>query len=289
MHERPQAALLVALRELGYRIEAEGDHLPAVVHGSGPRPGAVGRVSVAESSQFASALLLAAGTGGWEIGIEGANPDELPYVEMTRRMVADFPWKGGVYQIEPDASSASYFWGAQHLLGPLGSAITVADPPASGMQADAAFAGLFLGAAWRRRYSRQSDLADSIMTAIVLAPFAPEPVVFTDLGRLRVQECERVLALRTELSKCGARITESGDELTVSPGPLHGAEIATWNDHRMAMCFGMLALRVPGLRLQHPACVRKTFPNFFVKLAQLGAAIRDAGGRVLSGDDLLAD
>jgi 3-phosphoshikimate 1-carboxyvinyltransferase len=289
MHERPQAALLVALRGLGYRIDAEGDHLPAVVHGGGPKPGAVARVSVAESSQFASALLLASGVGGWEIGIEGANPDELPYVEMTRRMVADFPWQGGVYQIEPDASSASYFWGAQHLLAPLGTAITVADPPVSGMQADAAFAGLFLGESWRRQYSRQSDLADSIMTAIALAPFAPAPVDFTDLGRLRVQECERVLALRTELGKCGADVRESGDTLTVAPGPLHGAEIATWNDHRMAMCFGMLGLRVPGIRLQHPGCVRKTFPNFFAKLAQLGAEIRGADGQVLSGDDLLAD
>jgi 3-phosphoshikimate 1-carboxyvinyltransferase len=204
-------------------------------------------------------------------------------------MVADFPWRGGVYQIEPDASSASYFWGAQHLLAPLGAGITVADPPVSGMQADAAFAGLFLGESWRRQYSRQSDLADSIMTAIALAPFAPAPVDFTDLGRLRVQECERVLALRTELGKCGVDVRESGDTLTIHPGPLHGAEIATWNDHRMAMCFGMLGLRVRGLRLQHPECVRKTFPNFFAKLTQLGAEVRDSGGHLLSGDGLLAD
>ena len=67
------------------------------------------------------------------------------------------------------------------------------------------------------------------------------------------------------------------------------AEIETYNDHRVAMCFGMLGLRVPGIRLRNPACVRKTFPNFFVKLAGLGAGIRDAGtGRTLAGDDLLA-
>jgi 3-phosphoshikimate 1-carboxyvinyltransferase len=128
------------------------------------------------------------------------------------------------------------------------------------------------------------------MTAIVLAPFAPCGTQFTDLGRLRVQECERVVALRTELAKCGARVEEQGDTLTVLPGPLHGAQIATYNDHRMAMCFGMLGLRVPGIRLENPACVKKTFPNFFHKLASLGARVIDpATGAVLTGDQLLAE
>jgi len=127
------------------------------------------------------------------------------------------------------------------------------------------------------------------MTAIVLAPFAPAATRFTDLGRLRVQECERVKALRTELTKCGALIAESGDTLTIEPGALAGAEIETYDDHRIAMCFGMLGLRVPGIRLRKPACVRKTFPNFFAKLGELGAVIRDAaGGQVLAGDSLLA-
>jgi len=289
MHERPQAALLDALRTLGYQIDAPGNHLPAVVHGSGPRPGAATSVSVAASSQFASALILAAKPAGWLIEVSGANPDELPYVDMTRRMVLDFPWQGGSYQIEPDASSASYFWGAQSLLATSGAAISIAAPPRSGMQADAAFESLWLNSPLRPEYSRSTDLADSIMTAIALAPFAPHPIEFTDLGRLRVQECERVLALRTELSKCGALISESGDSLSITPGPLHGATLDTWNDHRIAMCFAMLGLRVPGIRLHNPACVRKTFPNFFAKLASLGASILDASGQPLSGPDLLAD
>ena len=77
--------------------------------------------------------------------------------------------------------------------------------------------------------------------------------------------------------------------MTVNPGPLHGAEINTYNDHRMAMCFAMLGLRVPGIRLQNPSCVKKTFPNFFAKLASLGAEVRDAvTGRTLKDDELLA-
>jgi 3-phosphoshikimate 1-carboxyvinyltransferase len=290
MHQRPQAALIHALRELGYQIDSPNDFLPAVVHGTGPKAGASCRVSVEESSQFASALVLSQRTGGWEIEVTGANEDELPYVEMTRRLVVEFPWKGGVYEIEPDASGASYLWGADWLLREAGGRVKVEPVPDSGMQMDQNFLNLILGQSWRSEYSRRTDLADSIMTAIALAPFAPVVTSFTDLGRLRVQECERVAALRTELTKCGARVEESGDTLTIHPGPLHGAEIETYNDHRMAMCFGMLGLRVPGLRLRNPACVRKTFPNFFAKLASLGAGVVDvATGERLEGDALLAD
>jgi 3-phosphoshikimate 1-carboxyvinyltransferase len=289
MHERPQAALIKALRALGYRIDTANDRLPAVVHGSGAHQGAACTVSVEQSSQFASALLLCAGLGGWTVNVTGANEDELPYVDMTRRLVSDFPWQGGAYDVEADASGASYFWGADWLLRDGGSRVEVVPTPASGMQADQKFLDMIANRPWRTAYSRRTDLADSIMTAIVLAPFAPAATQFTDLGRLRVQECERVEALRTELTKCGARVDESGDTLTVHPGALHGAEIETYNDHRIAMCFGMLALRVPGIHLRKPACVRKTFPNFFVKLGDLGAVIRDAAsGRPLSGDDLLA-
>jgi 3-phosphoshikimate 1-carboxyvinyltransferase len=289
MHERPLAALVGALRALGYRIDTPNDRLPAIVHGAGPRPGVRCEVSVAESSQFASALLLSARIGGWTIDVTGANEDELPYVDMTRRMIDDFPWQGGTYEIEADASGASYFWGADWLLRDGGSRITVEPEPKSGLQADQEFLESVANGAWRASYSRRTDLADSIMTAIVLAPFAKTTTRFTDLGRLRVQECERVKALHAELGKCGAEVEESGDTLTIHPGALHGAEIETYDDHRVAMCFGMLGLRVPGLRLRKPGCVRKTFPNFFAKLASLGVLVQDATtGRRLTGDDLLA-
>ena len=133
------------------------------------------------------------------------------------------------------------------------------------------------------------------MTAIVIAPFSSRPVRFTDLGRLRVQECERVVALRTELTKCGAKVIEEGDTLTVYPSKLHGAEIETYNDHRMAMCFAILGLKVPGIKIHNPACAKKTFPNFFQKLSApppggLGAEIRDGRtGRKLGMDELFAD
>jgi len=294
MHERPQASLFQALRTLGYRIDSPNDRLPAVIRGSGPRPGACS-VSAAESSQFASALLLSGRTGRWQVSMTDADPEESPYVKMTDELVKAFPGAGGTFVIEPDASSGSYFWAAQPLVNcsPSGShRIEVARWPDSGWQIDAEFPKFLPLPA---SVSRQRDLGDSIMTAIVLAPFSRIETRFTELGRLRVQECERVVALRTELGKCGARIREEDDTLIVQPGPLHGAEIDTYQDHRMAMCFSILGLKVPGMRIKNPGCVKKTFPNFFQKLSSraphgLGVSIRDPReDRILEGKELLPD
>lgn len=293
MHERPQAALFQALRALGYRVDSPNDRLPALIHSNGPRHGRC-LVSIQESSQFASALLLCAAAGSWIIEIQGENAEESPYVQMTSQLVARFAEldRQGViseFQVEPDASSASYFWGAAHLLYPeLCLKNSTAHSPIrvtgwdsmSPLQIDTRFPRFI---PLPDVISRQTDLGDSIMTAIVLAPFADRPVRFTHLGRLRVQECERVRALRTELAKCGAQITETGDTLEVKPSSLHGADIATYNDHRMAMCFAILGLKVPGIRIQNPACVKKTFPNFFQKLA--GAPPHGLGGAILNPKD----
>jgi len=283
MHERPQRALFDALRQLGYGVDSPADTLPAVLHGGGPRPGAACRVRIDASSQFASALLMAATRGGWRVTVEGEDAEESPYVQLTSEIISAFPQAGGTFDIEPDASSASYFWGADWLLrrraATRSSAIRVAGWPERSSQMDARFPD-FLGD-FPESTSRQRDLADSIMTAIVLAPFADGPKRFVDLGRLRVQECERVKALHTELEKCGAVVIEEGDTLRLTPGPLHGAEIETYDDHRMAMCFAMIGLAVPGIRIRNPECVRKTFPNFFEKLSQspphgLGVTVRSA-------------
>lgn len=361
MHERPQAALFKAMRELGYRVDSANDKLPATIFGRADLPvGPDARqrvpttractVSIEESSQFASALLLSAKHGGWNVTVVGENAEESPYVAMTSKLIGEFPQSGGQFQIEPDASSGSYFWAAGFYQGipadhptntnlsggsliltmDWSSTVSVRSWPQSEWQIDASFPdamfslaassvgmGAFetevsmsfqYGHRWREneevlgdfggshlRFSRATDLGDSIMTAIVLGAFGITPIAFTDLGRLRVQECERVVALRTELTKCGAKVIEEGDTLTVYPSKLHGAEIETYNDHRMAMCFAILGLKVPGIKLKNPACVKKTFPNFFQKLAApppggLGAEIRDGRtGRRLGMDELFAE
>ena len=315
MHERPQAALFTALRELGYRVESPNDKLPALIHGGGRRAGTC-TVSVAESSQFASALLLSGRTSGWMVEVTDGNEDELPYVEMTRQLCEVFPQFGGTFQIEPDASSGGYFLAADWVLwirGPnaeMGK-ITVKHWPRTTWQIDSAYPTYL--PKFPPILSRKIHLGDSIMMAIVKAPLnrapqssqnfpPPSPsatsIEFRDLGRLRVQECERVVALKTELLKCGAHVVERGDSLIVySDADLHppATAIETYQDHRMAMCFAILGLKVSGLRIKNPACVKKTFPNFFQKLAAppphgLGTEIRDAAtGRVLNADELFAD
>jgi 3-phosphoshikimate 1-carboxyvinyltransferase len=355
MHERPQSALFKALRQIGYRVETEygNDRLPATIEGVGPWPGGKCKVSIEKSSQFASALLLCAKVGEWQVKVEGENAEESPYVAMTSKMIDAFPHQGGKFQIEPDASSGSYFWGAgilgpEKLLpkepmvaGPLASVIaettqlskiSVRNWPISGWQIDERFKMVSLLGSQSHGYeemhrkfekatgekdkkeivreflsssngeiSRQSDLGDSIMTAITIAPITHWAsknengfIKFTDLGRLRLQETERVKALKTELTKCGAKVVEEGNTLTVYPSLLHGAEIETYDDHRMAMCFAVLGLKVPGIKIKNPVCVKKTFPNFFQKLATpppkgLGATILDASGRKLELNELFAD
>jgi 3-phosphoshikimate 1-carboxyvinyltransferase len=318
MHERPQAALFEALREIGYLVESENNKLPVKIFGEGPMRGKC-TVSIEESSQFASALLLCAKIGKWEIEVVGENAEESPYVVMTSELVILLNNRHKFFHIEPDASSGSYFHAASWLLwasqlNPDRLQIRVQRWPSSKMQIDAKYPAYQIES--RHVFSRKSDLADGIMTQIVLAPFSrlplsnnfrfprsdinnsldkSQPIIFTDLGRLRVQETERVVALRTELTKCGAKVVEEGDTLTVWPSPLHGAEIETYNDHRMAMCFAILGLKVPGIKIKNPACVKKTFPNFFQKLAAppphgLGAEILDAkSGRKLTHEELFAD
>jgi 3-phosphoshikimate 1-carboxyvinyltransferase len=291
MHERPQADLFRSLRALGYRIEAAGDTLPVDIYGEGPKKGRV-EVSIEASSQFASALLLGARLGGWEIDIRGENAEQSPYVVMTSRLVEQFNLDGGHFQVEPDASSGSYFWAAGHMVE--ASKVEVLHWPHSGWQIDQKFPDFW---PLPDSLSRKDDLGDSIMTAVVLAVLSGQPRRFEDLGRLRVQECERVEALKTELTKCGVDIREEGDSLTVFPSSktMHGAEIETYEDHRMAMCLAILGLKLGGMKLKNPACVKKTFPNFFQKLAALpphglGVEIRDAvEGRVLTVDELFAD
>jgi 3-phosphoshikimate 1-carboxyvinyltransferase len=341
MHERPQAALFQALRQLGYRVDSANDRLPAVIYGAGPRP-ATCQVSIEASSQFASALLLCRRIGQWDVAVIGENPDESPYVTMTAQLLEVFPRTGGIYRIEPDASSGSYFWAAGYLewlatqnqRAPMENAavttwqvslpIVVRHWPQSTWQIDEQFPSfLETVESCTERYavqamrltpdkakavfdelrktdpllvnvSRSRHLGDSIMTAIAMAPLLAEPIRFTNLARLRLQECDRVTALRTELAKCGARIVERGDTLEVFPSRLHGAEIDTYQDHRMAMCFATLGLRIPNLRIRNPSCVRKTFPNFFQKLAEppptgLGAAVlHGVTGRPLRGEGLVA-
>jgi 3-phosphoshikimate 1-carboxyvinyltransferase len=120
--------------------------------------------------------------------------------------------------------------------------------------------------------SRALHLGDSAMTLAVCAPFFPGGLELIEAANMRQQETDRIEALVTELRRAGAEAEALPDGLTVkpaAPGQLHGAEIETYDDHRMAMSFAVLGLKVPGILIKNPSCVSKTFPNFFEKLEQL--------------------
>lgn len=248
MQERPMGELF---RALGI----PGERLPVTIRATGMKPGRF-VIRGEESSQFASALLLA----GHEVETE-----PHPYVEMTRRMMRTFC---ADYAIEPDLSSASYFEAAGWVTG---GAVEIVGWPVESLQVDGRFREYLpqLGVEGPPlRVSRARELGDSAMTLVVCAVFGRRVLELVEAGRMRLQECDRLRALATELGRLGAHVEEQAEGLIVKPadaGQLHGAEIETYRDHRMAMSLAVAGLRVPGIRLRDPACVRKTFPNFFEK------------------------
>jgi 3-phosphoshikimate 1-carboxyvinyltransferase len=277
MRERPMKELFTALRKLGVDVQGEKDCLPALIQASGLKGGEV-TIGTKQSSQFASALLLLQSKAQFKLWL--LEPDEpYSYVEMTRKMIRNFRHD---YVIEPDLSSGSYFVAAGAITG---GRVKVAGWPPNSLQMDGRFQRYLH---WPRNslqidvkaltpksdVSRTRDLGDSVMTLAICALFAKVPVVsIVDAERLREQESDRIAAMVAELKKVGALVEENADGFSVyrqMPGrQLHGADIETYNDHRMAMCFAVLGLKVPGIRIKNPGCVSKTFPNFFDKLEQL--------------------
>ena len=112
-------------------------------------------------------------------------------------------------------------------------------------------------------------MPDAVLAVAVVALFAEGPTTLRGIGHLRIKETDRLEALRNEIERLGARATIEDDSLRIDPAPLHGAEIDTYDDHRMAMSFALAGLRVEGVRIRDPGCVSKTWPDFFDVLERL--------------------
>src|SRR5262249_29873190 len=112
-------------------------------------------------------------------------------------------------------------------------------------------------------------ISDCVMTLAAVACFAEGQTTIRNIAHIRYKETDRLRALATELRRLGAGVEEFADGLVITPRPLHGAVIETYNDHRMAMSMALVGLRVPGIVLRNPGCVAKTYPNFFKDLEQL--------------------
>jgi len=189
------------------------------------------------------------------------------------------PYLGREYAIEPDASSAAYPFCAAAIAG---GRVSVSGIPADSLQADFKILALLERMGCRveragdtvtvrgpknrlRSLGRidMNDLPDAVLAYAVVALFADGPTTITNVANLRIKETDRLAALETELHKLGARTATGPDWLRVEPGPMRGAEIETYDDHRMAMSLALAGLRVPGVVILDPGCVSKTWPGYF--------------------------
>jgi 3-phosphoshikimate 1-carboxyvinyltransferase len=305
MRERPIGGLVEALQRLGVRVTAEGrDGCPPVRCVGGGAFGGEAEVDARRSSQYVSALLLVAPYAQRSIELRLAQGALVsrPYVDVTLQVMRAFGAEAGFgaagalhvtagrtyaacdYAIEPDASTAAYFFAAAAIVG---GRVAVEGLPARSAQADMGFLALLErmgcridlgstgvevhgpGAGLKAVDVDMNAMPDAVLAAAVTALFAEGTTRILNVGNLRIKESDRLAALETELRKLGARAHADADSLTITPGPLHGTEIATYDDHRMAMAFALAGLRVAGVRICDPGCVSKSWPGYFDALGAL--------------------
>jgi 3-phosphoshikimate 1-carboxyvinyltransferase len=300
MKRRPMAELIEALRNLGVSIkciEKEG-HFPFEIHSTGLKKSEV-VIDTTKSSQYASALMMAAViSNGMKITMTGDRTNGA-YIKITERMMEQFGVifnrDGDVctvysdafgiheYQIEPDASAACYFYAMAPLLK---VKATVKNLYMDSMQGDMQFVkvmerlgckinetpnGVEIDGEKLDDYEgidiRMKDFSDQTMTMAVVAAFAKTQTVIRDVGHIRLQESDRVAAIVNELTKMGAGasfVEENGKtNIVINPAPIHPCEIETYEDHRVAMAFTLPGLVVEGFVIDNPMCCRKTFENYF--------------------------
>jgi 3-phosphoshikimate 1-carboxyvinyltransferase len=302
MRERPIEDLLVALRQLGAKAYSENGNgcPPVIVDADGLRGGRV-RVRGSISSQFLSGLLMIAPFAREQVLIEVDGPlVSWPYVSMTVEMLQRYeipvavessklyrvgkPGNSGIggFNVEPDASAASYFFGAAAITC---GKVQVPNLVSNSIQGDIRFVSLLedmgcqiirgsqslnvSGRSLRGLEADMNDISDCVMTLAAVACFAEGPTTIRNVAHIRYKETDRLKALATELRKVGAEVEEFPDGLKIIPRPLHGAEIETYNDHRMAMSMALIGLKVPGIVIRNPGCVAKTYPRFFEDLELL--------------------
>jgi 3-phosphoshikimate 1-carboxyvinyltransferase len=312
MRQRPIAPLVDALRTLGADIRYldQAGFPPLQLTASGLRHSEQPVPIRGEiSSQFISALLQVGPCvrGGMAVQFDGPVVSR-PYIEMTLALMQRFGarfdvdsafrsvriqgtgYRGMDYDVEPDASNASYFLAAAAIVP--GSKCTIEGLGRRSVQGDVGFAdvlhqmgaGLFFGGDFITVIGPPADqplrgididlnaMPDMAQTLAVVALFARGQTAIRNIGNLRVKETDRLEALRVELTKLGARVSIDGDDLIIDPpagNALRPAEIDTYDDHRMAMSFAVAGLRAPGVVIRDPACVNKTFPEFFEYLQGL--------------------
>lgn len=300
--QRPMGELLAALKQLGGKVASvTGRGFPPIIVTGGIAGGRT-RLTGEVSSQYLSALLLIAPLT--DLGVEIEVTGDLvsrPYVDLTLDVQAAFGishfrrgyryfqvpgdqmYQNRDYHIDADASSASYFWAAAALTG---GRVTVANINMETSQGDVDFVSVLarmgchiestqagLTVEGRPLTGIQVDMSampDLVPTLAVVAAFAQGETIISGVSHLRHKESDRLAAVAAELTKMGAPVQETEDGLRIlGGGPLRGAEIQTYDDHRIAMSFAVAGLKVPGVVIDDPDCVSKSFPEFWEYIENL--------------------
>ena len=289
MKKRPMKDLTDVLSAAGAEItftEKDG-YFPMRIKGAGKVP-EVMKVNIDRSSQFLSALMIAAGAAANECRIEVEGSHGLAYVEMTAKMMESFGasvhregnayiirsdgYRACRYAVEPDMSAAAYFYAASLLYG---KAYEINGEADQSLQGDAEFRKVLdsmrgdNGSIHGGINVDMSAMSDQALTLAVVSAFADAPVTITGISHIRLQECDRVAAIRNNLERMGIKTEETQDSVTIYPGDVHGAEIETYDDHRVAMSFALAGLRTEGIVIKDPDCVKKTFPEYFEVLKSI--------------------
>jgi len=306
MRERPVGDLLDGLRQLGVEARSLGSEgcPPIEIRTNGLKGGEVS-VKADVSSQYLSGLLMAVplAEGPIDIRLRGALVSQ-PYVLMTLETMRTFGvaversnenafrvapqrYQGCEYEIEPDASAASYWFAAAAITK---GRVTVEGLSKRSMQGDLQFVAVLERMGCRIEKSQTSTtvtggdlrggdfdlhpMSDVVPTLAAVACFAEGPTTIRNVANVRVKECDRLAAMATELGRLGVKVEEFADGLTITRGPMAGATVQTYDDHRIAMSLALVGLRVPGVVVSEPECVRKTYPGFWSDLERLSSRAR---------------
>ena len=288
----PIMPLVDALRSLGVDVEAPSGCPPVTIRGTGGFTSHHVVIDAGLSSQYVSALLMAGPCSGKPFTVELAG-DEIGargYIDLTLSAMRAFGadvrqetpsvwrieptgYRATDYHIEPDASAATYLWGAEALTG---GRIDIGTPASAFTQPDARAFEVISAFPDMPAIIDGSQMQDAIPTIAVIAAYNNTPVRFTGISNLRVKECDRVRALSLGLNAIRDGLArEGGDDLVINGDPaLAGqtrpAEIDTFADHRIAMSFALAGLRTAGITILDPKCVGKTYPGYWDALASLG-------------------
>ncbi len=296
MHQRPIQDLLNSMNQMGipaYSVRDNG--CPPIEISAHRVKGGTIQLSCKMSSQYLSALLLIAPFSENTIEIQiTEGPVSKPYIDMTIDVMSKFDvwvvsdgydrftveggqiYRSGQYSVEPDSSQAGYFWAAAAITG---STVKVMGIKDDSRQGDVHFAETLgrMGCVLKKQDNGiavtggqlsgievdMEDMPDMVPTLAIVAAFAEGTTVIKNVAHLKAKECDRIDAVLREFSKLGVQAEWTSTDLVIKGGWSHGAEIDTYNDHRIAMSFAIAGLKIPGIAIRNESCVEKSFPEFW--------------------------